>query len=366
MIKKIFLITFLITLSFSYEKVKKIDFGKIYKTSAKVEVFKNQTQNIVAQIPGHIEKYFVKEGDSVKKGEKIAKVKSFYITELSSNYLKLKKEIEVLEKRLKNAKELYKKGLITLNDLNNIKIKLQSLNSKLSSIKLKLKILGIKDIKKPIEYFYITSHADGVIQKILTPLHSNIESSTPVVKIVNQKNYYAIAYLNVDDALKLNNVKAFFKLSDFIYDTEFIKVMPQVDSETFQAKLLFHIKPSNKPLLIGAFGDMVIESSPYKKALAVKKSALTMLNGDFVVFVPKEGEEHKKENVEHKHNEHEEEGEEHEHEELNFEPRVVKVVEFLKDFAVVEGLEENQEYIDKDVYFYKSRLLKNSLGEHGH
>ena len=360
MIKKITLLFIFLTLAFSYEKVLEIEFGKLYKTSAKVVVFKNQKQNIVAQIPGHIEKYFVKEGDSVKRGEKIAKIKSFYLAELTSSYLRLKKEIEILQKKFENAKELYKKGLVTFNDLSNIKVQLQDKKSKLSSIKLKLKILGIKKVNTPIEYFYITSHADGTVQKILSPVHSNVESTTAIVNIVSQKDFYVIAYMSVEDALKLKDVKAFFKLGDFTYKTNFIKVMPQVDNETFQAKLLFNLEKNDKPILIGAFGDMQIQSSPYKKVLAIKKSALTMLNGDWVVFVPKE---HKEKEEHEKGHENEEE---HEHEELNFEPRVVKVIEFWDKYAVIEGLNKNQEYISEDVYLYKSRLLKESLGEHGH
>ncbi len=349
MIKKALLLSIVCIALFSHERVEKIALGKIYRTSAKVVVFKNQRQNIVAQIPGHVERYFVKDGDNVKSGEKIAKIKSFYLAQMSTKYLQLQSEIAILQKRLANAKKLYKKGLITYNNLANIKVKLQSLRSQFAALKLKLQILGITEISKPIEYFYLTSHANGIVQKIIIPVHANVDSQTPLVQIVSDESFFAEAYLRVADAMHLQDVQGEFYLGGFSYKAHFIKVMPEVDKQTLQAKILFQLE-SSRPLLIGAYGEMAIQSAPYREALAIKRSALTMLQGDWVVFVPKEDK--------HEH--------EDEHEELDFEPRVVKVVEFWGKYAIIEGLKENQEYIDENIYIYKSRLLKESLGEHGH
>jgi len=331
-----YMVFFILSLSlFATDKVRWIELGKRYTTSAQVITLKNLTQNIVAQLPGHIEKYFVKEGDSVKKGQKIARIKSFALSRMSARYLTLQNEIASLKKRLQNAEALYKKGVLSYNDLVELKTSLKKKINEFSSIRLQLKILGISKIKKPLEHYTVTSHADGVIQKILVPVHTNVAGTTPLVEILNLKRYYLVAFLGVEDALRLKNIRATFHLGPYNFKASFIKILPRVDQETAQAKLLFELPQKSRNLLIGAFGDIVIESAPYKRVLAVKRSALTMLGGDWVVFVPSEDEP---------------------------EPRIVRLVEFVGEYAVIEGLKPGEEYIDQDVYLVKSRLLKESIG----
>jgi len=120
----------------------------------------------------------------------------------------------------------------------------------------------------------------------------------------------------------------------------------------------------------------------------VKKSALTLFNGEWVVFVEKGHEEsddgkeethghddhdhdaHKeeKEDEDHKNEAHEEEEEGHdEHEEESpYEAKIVQVIAYTGEYVAVEGLEAGEEYVSDGVYFVKSMILKSSLGEHGH
>ncbi len=330
------------------EKAKLKPIGQILKTSAQVVELPNQTQNVVTQIGGHIEKYFVKEGDSLKKGDKIALVRSLELGTLTSNYFALKAKTASLQKRLKAAKKLYRQGLVTLDEFEKLKVALSNAKQQLQSLKLKLQTLGITHLAKPTEEFVVTAHTSGKIDKILVPVHSNVDANRVLAVIVAQKELYVIAYLPVDVALHLIKPKATFSLANFSYRTEFIRLLPKVDSETMQARVLFRLVKDH-PILIGAFGDMVVQTAPYKKRVVIKKSALTMLEGDWVVFVPS------KEHEEHKH-----------HHRLHFEPRVVEVEEFLGNYAVVTGLAKGEEYISKDVYLLKSKLLKESIGEHGH
>jgi len=129
----------------------------------------------------------------------------------------------------------------------------------------------------------------------------------------------------------------------------------------------------------------------------VKKSALTLFKGEWVVFVEKEHEEashndeksdhekeethehddhghdaHKedKEHEDHETETHNEEEEEHGHdeskEELPYEAKVVHVIAYAGEYVAVEGLKAEEEYVSDGVYFVKSMILKSSLGEHGH
>ena len=317
------------------EKAKLKPIGQILKTSGQVVELPNQTQNVVTQIGGHIEKYFVKEGDSLKKGDKIALVRSLELGTLTSNYFALQAKIASLQKRLKAARKLNRQGLVTLNEFENLKVALSNAKQQLQALKLKLQTLGISHLTKPTDEFIVTAHTNGKVDKILVPVHSNVNANKVLAIIVAQRELYVVAYVPVDVALHLTKPRAIFSLAGLSYRTKFIRLLPKVDSETMQARVLFRLVKEH-PVLIGAFGDMVLQTAPFTKKVVVKKSALTMIEGEWVVFVPKEKE---------------------------FVPKVVKLIDFLGDEAVVEGLAPNEEYVSEGVYIIKSRLLKSQIGE---
>jgi ABC-type Zn2+ transport system substrate-binding protein/surface adhesin len=113
----------------------------------------------------------------------------------------------------------------------------------------------------------------------------------------------------------------------------------------------------------------------------VKKSALTLFQGEWVVFVKKDHEDmeedHAKEDDHEEHGDHEEHEHETEeahgehehdeaHEEVPYEPQVVEIIAYAGEEVAVKGIEAGIEYVSDGVYFVKSMILKSSLGEHGH
>ena len=206
------------------------------------------------------------------------------------------------------------------------------------------------------------------------------------MSLVNQSGYYAVAYIAVNDAMKITDkTKGWIDVSDKKYACHFIQLLPQIDEETQRAKVLFQIENSPKNLLLGAFTEIEISFEPHKDVLMVKKSALTLFQGEWVVFVEAhhdDHESHKEEHVEHghdtlevEHEEHEAEDhddhkghgqDEHEEEESPYTPKVVKIIAYSGDNVAIEGLDKGDEYVSGGVYFVKSMLLKSSLGGHGH
>lgn len=73
--KKIALIVFgILVLASVFALIKYINFSKNYATSNAVFVKTDSLTNLSFKIPGKIEKIYVNEGDSVKKGELLAKL----------------------------------------------------------------------------------------------------------------------------------------------------------------------------------------------------------------------------------------------------------------------------------------------------
>jgi len=326
--------------------------GKMIQTNAKITQLPNQKQKIVSRLSGHLESYYVKAGEYVKQGEKVALIESIELSKMSAEYLALKEQEKASRIQQNTTSKLNKKGLSSQNDLNSAIISLQEIRSKKNSLASQLKSLGVdyKRLKKATDKFTLYAHADGVVGQIIAPLHSNVNAQTMLMTIVNQSSYYAVAYLGVEDAMRITKEsRGWLTIAGEQYSCSFIQLLPKIDSETQRAKVLFRIdkKPSN--LLLGAFSQIDISIAPYQDAIMVKKSALSLFKGEWVVFIK---EEHQKD-------------EKHE-DEAPYQAKVVEIIAYSGDEVAIKGLKRDEEYVSDGVYFVKSILLKSSLGEHGH
>ncbi|WP_456403474.1 efflux RND transporter periplasmic adaptor subunit [Hydrogenimonas sp.] len=387
-------------------------FGKRLHTNAKIVQLSNQRQQIVSRLGGHLEAYYVEPGATVRKGAKIAKVHSLELSKMTAEYLGLGKKIEAARERLASTKRLFEKGLASRQDLNREQIALATIESARNSLASQLESLGIDParLKEATDTLVIRAHSDGVVSRLLVPLHTNLGAETPIVSLVRKSGYYAIAYISVEEALKIpKEVRGELRIGDETFDCRYLYLLPKVDEETQRAQMLFWIESSDRPLLLNAFAEMEIDLPPLRRFVAVKRSALTMFAGEWVLFTPTGAEtahsEHdeaerddhgghrdhddheahgdhdhdhdesgkEEEHDEHDgHDDHEAHGEagDHEdeghHDEAPYEPRVVTVITTFGEYAAVKGIEAGERYVSDGVYFVKSMLLKSELGGHGH
>ena len=372
--------------------------GKIIQTNAQITQLSDQQQEIVSRLSGHLEAYYIKPGQHVKKGDKVVLIVSIELSKMTAEYLALIQQLKAVSAQKDTVMTLHKKGIASQNDVSNAIIALEGIRSKQNALTSQLKSLGINptELKEATDQFILYAHDDGVVGKILAPLHSNVDAQTALVTLVNQDGYFAIAYLGVKDAMKVSKeTKGWIDIAGKSYLSSFIQLLPNIDNETQRAKVLFEIQNSPSNLLLGAFTQMDISLAPMRNAVMVKKSALTLFNGEWVVFVEKEHEEasghdekpvHEKEDAhghdDHDHDAHkadkehenheneaheeEEEGHDEHEEESPYEAKAVQVIAYAGEYAAVKGLEAGEEYVSDGVYFVKSIILKSSLGEHGH
>ncbi len=356
------------------DTVKESPFGKTLEVNAKIEQLSNQKQAIVSRLGGHLERYYVQPGQTVKRGDRIALIQSLELSKMSATYLALKKEALAAHTQLESTQKLYDKGLASRQALNDAQIKTAQIESRLGSLEAQLRSLGIDaaKLKKETDELTIRAHAPGRIDALLVDLHTNVSPSTPLVSLVQSSGYYAVAYLPVAQALKLKKgIRAEITVGEERFMCRFLQVMPRVDDETQRARALFWIESGTAPLLLDYYTTMRIALPPRQVRMAVKRGALTLFEGEWVVFVPVvTAEEHAKEEHEaHEKDEAHAEGEEHEHEEhapVPFAPVVVKPGSTFGGFVAVEGLHIGDEYVSDGTWFVKSLLLKSELGEHGH
>jgi len=340
-------------------------FGKSVQFNAKIVQLSNAQQSITSLIDGHVEKYFVKPGQKVKKGEKIALVDSITLSQMSSDYISLQEQFKVLEKNYNSTKKLYDAGMASMRDVNTQAIEKNAMLSKINALKSQLETLRIKPdkLKKTTSEYILYAHSEGTVFELLQSQHSGISANTPIVSIVKDKAFFVQSYLPLRYASSIKvGQRAVIEVNERSVMTHVTQILPQVDEVTQRIIVLSSIDENVDNLFVNTYVPLTLYFDAKEKYVAVKKSALSFFSNEWVVFIP-ENEEHGE------YNEQDDEGEEHsEHDENEEESapysiRVVEVITSDNEFTAVKGLSEGEEYVSDKSYYVKSMLLKSSLGD---
>ena len=366
-------VTSLFSVDIPTEHAELRSFGKSIELNSQIIQLSNAKQSVTSLVSGHLEKYFVEAGQSVKSGQKIALIESILVSKMTADFISLKKQIISLNENYDASKKLYDKGMLSTQALNNLGIEKNSMDSKIAALRSQLQTLGIqtKNLKKATGNFILYAHSSGKVSSLLQPLHTVIREDEALITIIKDQAFYVQSYLPLKYA---SVIKSGQKLS-VDYNgrkivTHVTQILPELDVKTQRIVVLSSVDEKVDDLFVNTFVSSTLYFKPTEKHVAVKKSALSFFNNEWVVFMPTEKEEHGEE----KHDDHEEHGEEKhdDHEEhgeepsLPYEARVVEIITQDDEYAGVKGIELDEEYVSDKSYYVKSMMLKSSLGEHGH
>ncbi|MDF1876304.1 efflux RND transporter periplasmic adaptor subunit [Sulfurimonas sp. SAG-AH-194-L11] len=370
------------------EKVQLHNFNKSVELNAQVIQLSNAQQSVTSLVAGHLEKYYVKPAQKVKEGQKIALIESIVVSKMSADYIALKKQLVAVSKNYDASKNLYEKGMTSMQELNNQEIKKSKISAQLTALESQLDTLGIDAaaLNKATPNFILRAHSSGVVSALLKPLHSSVNVSDAILSIVKNQAYYVKSFLPLEYATKVNvgdKIVVNYAGKDIV--THITQILPKVDETTQRVVVLSSVDEKVENLFINTYLKSTVYFGKEYAHLAVKKSALSFFNNEWVVFVPTMEDEHHEEGAEHdaakkeehveaghdeeaeeEHGHEENEGEHHEEHEAPYSLKVVQIVSQDEDFVAVDGLVEDEVYVSAKSYYVKSLILKGALGEHGH
>ena len=352
----------LFALEIPIEKATLHKFSKSVELNAQVIQLSNAQQSITSLVNGHLEKYFVKPAQKVKEGEKVALIESIVVSKMSADYLALKKQLSATNKNYQAVKNLYAKGMTSMQELNNQEIKRSEISAQLTALESQLNTLGIHatTLKSATANFVLYAHSQGTVSALLKPLHSSINISEPVISIVKDQAYYIKSFLPLEYATKVNvGDKIVVEYGGKNIITHITQILPKVDEVSQRVVVLSSVDEKVEHLFLNTYLKSTLYFGDALEHIAVKKSALSFFNNEWVVFVPKVEGEHHDEDGDHEENE-------EEHNEAPYTLNIVKIITQDEAYVAVDGLELGEEYVSDRSYYVKSMILKGSLGEHGH
>ena len=396
-------------------------FGKSVEVNAQIVQLSNARQSVMSHLGGHIEEYYVQVGEQVEKGQRIARIDSITLSQMTAEYLSLKTQFEGMERNYKASEALHEKGMLSLRELNLQSIERNAMLAKIQALDSQLKTLGIetRNLQKATSSYTLYAHGDGKVAAILQPLHSVIGKDTAIVGIVKSRALFLQSYLPLRYAAlaKKGQRVVFRRQNGDTVESRVARILPEVDETTQRLVLLSSIDAEADNLYMNEHVGATVYFDADNTRVAIRKSALSFYRNEWVVFVPKgegvqseeghgghddhgmldslgEHEEHQGElssvqerdhlggaeypehagREEHRaHDEHDHGGHEghddhagHEEAEVPYGVRVVEIIAQDDRYAAVKGLEAGDAYVSDRSYYVKSMLLKSSFGGHGH
>ncbi len=291
------------------DEVEKRVFKESITVNSKIVQLSSAKESVMARVGGKVKNYLVKQGERVKRGQAIAVIESLELSKLSSELKLLQKQLVVHNKNYKILKKLYNSGLESLEKVNREERERDETASKIESIKAQLKLLGVKTGGVVKNSYTIYAQGSGKVAKILQATNSVVDANTPLVSIVKGgesflvQSYVPLGYV---DEVKVGQ-EGRLLYGNRSYKMHITQILPELDEKSQQMVVLSSLDEPVKNLFVNAYVDSKLSIGEPKSYLAVKKSALSFFNNEWVVFVP---EHHEEEG----HEEHDDEKEDAKHE----------------------------------------------------
>lgn len=351
----LFSATLLSAVQIPIETVQSHPFGAAIDVNAKVIQQNNDQYAVTTSLEGYIETYYVRAGDTVKKGDKVARLRSVALSKLAVDYQSLKTQYAYFDKNFQSDKALYERGMLSRQEMTNKQIERDALLSQIQGIEAQFKSSNINpsSLKNSGNSHFIYASASGQIGEILEPVGAFIKDEKVMATIINTNNFYLHCYLPAKYASQVHQGQQVVIKSGSatpVY-ARVNRILPSVDEATQRLSVIASLdKPSNE-LYLNQYIGATIYTQKDKNYLAVKKSALTFFQNEWVVFVPSAKPSHPQKNKK------------EDEDKAPYEARVVQIIAKDDQYVAIKGLSAGERYVSDKSYYVKSMLLKSAIGE---
>lgn len=178
----------------------------------KVTVPNAQLHIVTATQQGLVETLLVAEGEVVKKGQVLAKIKSPALLALQGEYLEAYTRYQLAKSNYDRDQQLQKEGIIAERRLLESKARYQELLTTVSRLKQMLGLSGmdqeslaaLKTHRKLDSSLVVTAPFDGVLLEQLTTAGNRVEAADPLYKIASLKPLWLEVHVPLE---KLANIQ---------------------------------------------------------------------------------------------------------------------------------------------------------------
>ncbi len=261
------------------EEAQLSDFTHKIRVQGDVET--DQDITLSAEMGGLITSISVKEGQTVRKGQVIARVDA---SVLGANVQEIATQLEYAEYMLKKQKELMDRGVGSEFDLETAQSQVNSLKASMNSLNTQR---GKAVVKAPFT---------GVVDEVFASNGQMAGPSAPIIRLVNNKNIDIVANISEKHFAKIKVGTpievSFPNYSDTVVDLKITNVGNYIEPTNRTFRIMSSIK-NNSYFLPNMLAEVSITDMEVKDGLTISsKSILKDQNSNDYVYIasPQTGE----------------------------------------------------------------------------
>jgi cobalt-zinc-cadmium efflux system membrane fusion protein len=248
---------------------------------------------ILSPLAGAVQEIFVRVGDAVRKGDRLAAIRSSDAADVYSAYLSATSQLKQAERTYQLNKELFAAGAVTKNDLLNSEAAYEQQKSQNEGLRKKLEIYGSPSPEKGVsDIVELKAPIDGRVVDLQAHIGDRFDTSTAVMTIANPRKIVIVANVFDTDLPSLKKGSEVSFTTDVFPDRTLrgaisgISDIEDQDSKTVKV----YIKPLNGTDLLKQ--NMFVKISFRSEGATlptVPKTALIYRDGRFFVRLKNRG-----------------------------------------------------------------------------
>ena len=254
------------------QKPTRGDIYASYSGTAPIEAFAEA--DVVAKVAGEVRFIGVEEGDTVKKGQVLARLDGDRLRlELNETEARLQK----LQRDYERNVDLSSKGLVSAGDFEKIKYDMEALQAAYNLARLEL------------DYTQIRAPIDGVISERFIKIGNTLAVNDPVFRITGLDPLVAYLHAPEREFSRIRPGQPVGLQIDALAGPPIIasvsRVSPVIDPVSGTFKITIEISDASRRIKPGMFARIGIVYDNHENALQVPRSALVEDLGETSVFV---------------------------------------------------------------------------------
>jgi RND family efflux transporter MFP subunit len=232
--------------------------------------------NVFSKIPDRIERFFVDEGDTVKKGSVIAKILATTIEQAvrqtEAGLVAARAQEANLRLEYERAQRLYQENAMSQQQYEAIKTQFEATQAQVEQAQ-----AALASIKSQKADATLTAPISGIIGKRYYETGDMAYPSTPVVKIVRMERVKIVFDATEEDLGKLDvgqkamiTVKAY---PDRRFEGKVLKISPILDPQTRMAEVEILVENKDGVLKPGMYAEVEVITGIIENIIVVPRYA---------------------------------------------------------------------------------------------
>jgi cobalt-zinc-cadmium efflux system membrane fusion protein len=273
----------------SVEEVQLTPYAEEFSAVGEVSFDENNVVRIYPIVSGSVDKVYVSLGDYVKKDQLLATLLSTDISTFQRDYNVAKSDLEVDEKNLSRAQELYSSGMMSEKDFAEAKKDFANAKSDFSEKKQILELYGGSSDRLDATFRVIAPRSGYIVERNINEgTQIRTDASTNIFTISDLKTIWIWANVHESDMAKVKEgdkvtVKT-IAYPDKIFKGTIKKIGTMLDPASRVIRVRTELDNEDGLLKPEMFATVIITSQTQDKIVAVPENSMVLENNKYYVM----------------------------------------------------------------------------------